>query len=67
MAKIILVLVATAVPVFAAGVWTQATLAGRHAAEGIPANNLATISPSKMQLKVKPDDLPVQYMIAPPY
>jgi hypothetical protein len=46
MAKIILILVATAVPAFAAGVWTQATLARRHAAEG----------------KVKPDDLPVQYM-----
>jgi hypothetical protein len=67
MAKIILVLVATAVPAFAAGVWTQATLAGRLAAESIPANNLATISSSEMQLKVKPDDLPVQYMIAPPY
>jgi hypothetical protein len=62
MAKIILMLVATAVPAFAAGVWTQSTLAGRHAAESIPANNLSTISPYEMQLKVKPDDLPVQYM-----
>ena len=60
MVKIILILVATAVPAFAAGVWTQAKLARRHAAaEVIPA---ATISPYDMHLKVKPDDIPVQYM-----
>jgi hypothetical protein len=59
MVKTILILVATAVPAFAAGVWTQATLAGRHAAEVIP---VATISPYEMHLKVKPDELPVQYM-----
>lgn len=62
MVKIILILVATAVPAFAAGVWTQATLAGHHATESIPASDLASISPYEMQLKVKPNDLPVQYM-----
>lgn len=67
MAKIILVLAATAASAFAAGLWTHATLAGRHDTESIPAKNLATNSPFEMQLKVKPDDLPVQYMIAPPY
>jgi hypothetical protein len=54
-------------PAFAAGVWTQATLAGHQATESIAANNLSTISPFEMQLKVKPSDLPVQYMMAPPY
>jgi hypothetical protein len=65
MAKIILVLAATAASAFAAGLWTHATLAGRHDTESIPAK--ATNLPFEMQLKVKPDDLPVQYMIAPPY
>jgi hypothetical protein len=62
MTKFVLAVALTAIPAFAAGMWTQATLAGHHAIESIPASNLTTISPSEMQRKVKPDDLPVQYM-----
>jgi hypothetical protein len=62
MTKFVLAVVLTAIPAFTAGVWTQATLAGHHATESIPANNLSTISPSEMHGKVKPDDVPVQYM-----
>ena len=67
MTKFVLAVVLTAMPAFAAGVWTQATLAQHHATESIAANNLSTVSPYEMQLKVKPDDLPAQYMTAPPY
>ena len=62
MTKFVLAVVLTAIPAFAAGVWTQATLAQHHATESIRTNDLVTISPSEMQRKVKPDDLPVQYM-----
>ena len=67
MTKFVLVVVLTAIPAFAAGMWTQATVAGHQATESIAANNLSTVSPYEMQLKVKPDDLPAQYMTAPPY
>ena len=62
MGKIILVVVATAVPAFAAGVWTQASLAERHRPEIRTSSTPSTISPLEMHRKVKPDDLPVQYM-----
>jgi hypothetical protein len=62
MTKFVLAVVLTAIPAFAAGMWTQGTLAQHHAAETIPANNLSTISPSDMHRKVKPNDLPIQYM-----
>jgi len=62
MTKFVLAVVLTAMPAFAAGVWTQATLAQHHATASIPANNLSTISPPEMHGKVKPNDLPVQYM-----
>jgi hypothetical protein len=62
MIKFVLAVVLTAIPAFAAGMWTQGTLAGHHAPESIPASNVSTISPSEMQRKVKPDDLPIQYM-----
>jgi hypothetical protein len=61
MGKIILVVVATAVPAFAAGVWTEASLAERHRPE-IRTGSTPTISPSEMHRQVKPGDLPVQYM-----
>jgi hypothetical protein len=59
MIKLIPVVVVTAIPAFAAGVWTQPTLIGSHPTETITPS---TISPLEMQSKVKPDDLPVQYM-----
>jgi hypothetical protein len=62
MTKFVLAVALTAVPAFAAGMWTQGTLAQHHAVESIPASNLSTISPSDMHRKVKPDDLPIQYM-----
>jgi hypothetical protein len=59
MVKISLIVVATAVPAFGAGAWTAATLA-EHQTRVVSAPS--TISPSEIHLKVKPDDLPVQYM-----
>ena len=61
MGKIILVVVATAVPAFVAGVWTQTSLAERHRPE-IRTSSASTISPSEIHREVKPGDLPVQYM-----
>ena len=62
MVKTTLIVVATAIPAFGAGFWTEATLAEHQRTEtkvvGIP----STISPSEMHRRVKPDDLPVQYM-----
>jgi hypothetical protein len=62
MIKIILVVVATAVPAFAAGIWTEATLVEHPRTETRVVSTPSTISPSEMHGKVKPDDLPVQYM-----
>ena len=61
MIKIILVVVATAVPAFAAGIWT-ATEVEHQRTETRVVSTPSTISPSEMHRKVKPDDLPVQYM-----
>jgi hypothetical protein len=60
MVKTTLIVVATAIPAFGAGFWAEATLAEhqRTKAVGIP----TTISPSELHHKVKPSDLPVQYM-----
>jgi len=62
MIKIVVIVVATAVPAFGVGFWTEATLTEHQRTQtrvvGIP----STISPSEMHLKVKSDDLPVQYM-----
>jgi hypothetical protein len=62
MVKIILVAVTTAVPAFAAGIWTQATLTDGHHAETRGISIPSTISPFEMHRNVKPGNLPVQYM-----
>jgi len=62
MVKIILVAAATAVPAFAAGIWTQATLAEHQRPQTRVLSIPSTISPFEMHRKVRPDDLPVQYM-----
>ena len=61
MVKIILLLVATAVPAFGAGIWT-ATLVEHQRTETGVVSTPSSILPSEMHRKVKPDDLPVQYM-----
>ena len=61
MVKIILIVVATAVPAFGAGIWT-ATLVEHQRTETGVVSTSSTISPSEMHRKVKPDDLPIQYM-----
>jgi hypothetical protein len=62
MVKIILIVVATAVPAFGAGIWTEATLVEHQRTETRVVSTPSTISPSEMHRKVKPDDLPIQYM-----
>jgi hypothetical protein len=62
MVKIILILVATAVPAFGAGMWAEAALVEHQRTETSAVSTLSTISPSEMHLKMKPQDLPVQYM-----
>jgi hypothetical protein len=62
MVKIILVAATTAVPAFAAGIWTQATLSDAHHADTRGISISATISPSEMHRNLKPDDIPVQNM-----
>ena len=62
MIRIILVVVATAVPAFAAGIWTEATLVEHPRTDTRVVSAPSTISPSEIHGKVKPDDLPVQYM-----
>jgi hypothetical protein len=63
MVKTTLIVVATAIPAFGAGFWAEATLAEHQRTEtkvvGIP----STISPFELHHKVKPSDLPVQYMV----
>jgi hypothetical protein len=56
MLKMILVVVATAILAFAAGVWTKSTVLATSALAPAP----ATLSPAEMHLKVQPSDLPVQ-------
>jgi hypothetical protein len=72
MLKMILIVVATAVLAFAAGIWADSTMASHHPAQAnavtAPSTETSapsttpTISPYEMHLKVKPNDLPVQYM-----
>ena len=62
MLKMILVVAATAVPAFGAGIWTASTMAHRPSIEANATAALSTHSPYEMHLKVKPADLPVQYM-----
>jgi hypothetical protein len=69
MLKMILIVVATAVLAFAAGIWAESTIASHHLAKAnavnAPSDTSATstrVSPYEMHLKVKPNDLPVQYM-----
>jgi hypothetical protein len=61
MLKMALIVAATAVPAYAAGIWTASTTAPLPA-EANTVISPSTISPYDMQLKVKPHDLPVQYM-----
>ena len=61
MLKIILVVAATAVPAFGAGIWTASTMAHEHSIEANVTAASSIISPYEMQFKVKPADLPVQY------
>jgi hypothetical protein len=62
MVKIILIVVATAIPAFGAGIWTEAAVAEHQRTETRVVSSTSTISPSEMHRRVKPDDLPVQYM-----
>ena len=62
MLKMALIVAATAVPAFGAGIWTASTMARPRPAEANAVISPSTISPYDMQLKVKPHDLPVQYM-----
>jgi len=61
MTKTILVTLTTATLGFAAGIWTEATLAGHRITEASVVTP-STMLPSEMQRNVKPHDLPVQYM-----
>jgi hypothetical protein len=56
MLKIVLIVVVTALLAFAAGVWTKSTVL----ATGTATLGPATLSPSEMQLRVNPQDLPIQ-------
>jgi hypothetical protein len=56
MPKIVLIVVVTALLAFAAGVWTKSTVL----ATGAATPGAATLSPSEMHLRVKPQDLPIQ-------
>ena len=62
MLKMIFVVAATAVPAFGAGVWAGSIVAPNRSVATNGTTTASTISPYEMQLKVKPDDLPVQYM-----
>jgi hypothetical protein len=62
MIKIVVIVVATAVPAFGAGIWTRATLIEHQRTQTRVVIIPPTISPSEMHREVKADDLPVQYM-----
>ena len=62
MLKMALIVGATAVLAFVAGIWTASTMARPRPAEANAVISPTTISPYDMQLNVKPHDLPVQYM-----
>jgi hypothetical protein len=59
MKKLTLVVIATAVVGFVAGMWAEGTIAGHHSETTVAP---PTISPFEMQQSVKPKDLPPQYM-----
>ena len=63
MLKTILVVAATAVLVFGAGVWTRSTVAPSRSVEANGALHPRQQFPrTKIHPKVKPDDLPVEYL-----
>ena len=62
MVKATLIVVATAIPAFGAGFWTESDAHEHQRTETKVVSPALTISPSEMHRKVKPDDLPVQYM-----
>ena len=62
MLKMILVVAATAVPAFGAGVWMGSTAAPNRSVAINGTTTPSTISPYEMQLKMRPDDLPIQYV-----
>ena len=62
MVKTTLIVVATAIPSFGAGFWTELTVADHQRTETSVVSHASTISPFEMHRKVKPNDLPVQYM-----
>jgi hypothetical protein len=62
MLKIALIVAATAILAFGAGMWTASTMARPLPAEANAVISPSTISPYEMQLNVKPHDFPVQYM-----
>jgi hypothetical protein len=62
MVKLVLIVAATAVFAFAAGIWAEAALVEHPRTETRVVSIPSTILPSEMHRMVKPDDLPVQYM-----
>ena len=62
MVKTTLIVVATAIPAFGAGFWTESTLAKHQRTETRVVGTPSTISPSELHRKVNPADLPVQYV-----
>jgi hypothetical protein len=62
MVKLVLIAAVTAVFAFAAGIWAEAALVEHPRTETRVVSIPSTISPSEMHRRVKPDDLPVQYM-----
>jgi hypothetical protein len=59
-----LIIAVTAVVGFGAGIWTKSTMPNPRPIE---ATATSTISPFEMQMKVKPDDLPVPYLRSDAY
>ena len=62
MVKLVLIVAATADFTFAAGIWAEAALVDHQRTETKVVSIPSTISPSELHHKVKPFDLPVQYM-----
>ncbi len=54
MLKVIIIVAATAVLAFGAGVWTKSTVVADGATPAV-----STISPADLHLRVKPEELPV--------
>ncbi len=62
MIRTTLIVAATAIPAFGAGIWTHTLLAEHQRAEAGTVSFLPTISPLEMHRNMKADNLPVQYM-----